>query len=794
MSSSPLSPHLHEILIRYKKNTGTAIEWLAGHQKDGTKSVFDSTVREIKIIADDIAQRGIEMPQGVLYKLRDAIEGRTQISNYFEKLSDNIEQRISTDSHNHFKNTLMDIYEIFYRPSEACRTSVQKLQSEIEAKPQNKFEILAAIYPEENLATGVTDSIKAKSSNDVDSAEVEENSNGDASPDDHFIRDDYMARLMELVIILQELDKLIAVVKQSWKEAALGVIPSVVAACSSDTAYGAASVIISSLHKQNISNPDTFRETYRRYMQDLGIQELTLPDSSTIPSYTHMTMEIGPRLGWEVLLLFKQVWKPDDEVTSSIGSAIQDPRKFCVSAEDGEKWDRKYLEQVLQNMGHHLKYQPFGLPKGLQSYPPYFTPLLNELEVYLKTEDSCILSFQLSFGLHMLLECSKSFSTISDKSGIEGLVRGGQCIMLKVPTSKNGRTEALRLALDIERETELVLEMPEAPCSCHIIGGWNVGQLLHDSYIRLSLFIATRCYDLFYQNPWVSGTHMTSILGNACEVGGMAWHHAHFVGTLLHTYNTLVKLKELDPEQLPVLERLCNIWEKEVFFGQRPSSNFAITYQTWKGARLVFSTSPHRHQPGIISRELNDKSQKPWKLEWADDRSNGGDRRSRSFEPAKIAFSSLLGCNSFLPSYQVLLRLYIPERKRVYTQKDICQAYQGFISDGASGYVSRVQSTVLREFQSNFPATLINYYAIYIASRDILQGVHSASHPRDIREYGHICFCPSENLFSQADWMIKENRKGRSTPFPKQKILSALKRNILAVLKDRPLSDFLWKI
>lgn len=215
---------------------------------------------------------------------------------------------------------------------------------------------------------------------------------------------------------------------------------------------------------------------------------------------------------------------------------------------------------------------------------------------------------------------------------------------------------------------------PNAPCGCLRIGSYGIANLLITSQALLNRFVDTKRFDIFYQNPWVSGQHMFENLVRASDFGAKAWHHAYYVGTTLHVYHTLLALEVINPADFPLMESLCSRFEGMVFLGQRPSRNLLSCYQRWSGGCLSF---PKGHCNGMHTHDHSNGMGKRWRMRWVKDVSQGGDNPNRGFNPMKISLFSLLSTRNFILDDDVLAWVYCskPWQKasgKIYIWLNIC--------------------------------------------------------------------------------------------------------------------------
>lgn len=196
---------------------------------------------------------------------------------------------------------------------------------------------------------------------------------------------------------------------------------------------------------------------------------------------------------------------------------------------------------------------------------------------------------------------------------------------------------------------------PNAPCGCLRIATFGVAELLITSQFVLHQFINTKRFDIFYLNPWVSGLHMVENLHRASDFGAKAWHHAYYVGTTFHIYQTLLALEVIQPTDFPLMEKLCSRFEDTVFLGQRPSRNLLSCYQRWTGGSLSF---PKGHCNGMHTHSDSNGMGKKWKMKYVKDNSQGGNHPNRGFDPIKISLFSLLWSRNFALDDDILAWVY----------------------------------------------------------------------------------------------------------------------------------------
>ena len=150
-------------------------------------------------------------------------------------------------------------------------------------------------------------------------------------------------------------------------------------------------------------------------------------------------------------------------------------------------------------------------------------------------------------------------------------------------TIVQGRLIALRLAQQ-GRQTihDLLSDKTCFPCRCTQTLAFHLQNLEAD----LLHYASYKCWNVFFQSPWVAGNHVLEML-DLCHYYGMRlFGYRHYVGAVLHTYNVLQQLAGF--KEVPLFEGLCDQYEQTFFPGGRPKGNFKACWTRYMGARLKF--------------------------------------------------------------------------------------------------------------------------------------------------------------------------------------------------------------
>lgn len=152
------------------------------------------------------------------------------------------------------------------------------------------------------------------------------------------------------------------------------------------------------------------------------------------------------------------------------------------------------------------------------------------------------------------------------------------------------RISALKLANEaLSTIRQFIDDKSMFPCQCTNTLSYRVAHLRGE----LEAFAKFKCWNTLMQSPLVAGNHVLEILDQCSYYGMHLLHYRHYVGAVLHTYNTLVHLKALD--SVYVLEEICNLFAPVLYStGVRPESGFMASWLRYIGARLKFKTEKRR--------------------------------------------------------------------------------------------------------------------------------------------------------------------------------------------------------
>jgi hypothetical protein len=179
--------------------------------------------------------------------------------------------------------------------------------------------------------------------------------------------------------------------------------------------------------------------------------------------------------------------------------------------------------------------------------------------------------------------------------GMELLSQSYQSYVLSSPdpaTVPVCRLSALRLAHAASGSIERTIADQDCfPCRCTQTIAFHLQNLAAD----LKSFAGQKCWDLYFQSPFVSGSHIVEILDQCQYYGSKLLVYRHYVGALVHSYNVLKQLAAI--EDIPLLEYLRSTFA-DIWFpgGVVPTKNFRAAWTRYIGARLKFKKGHRRNK------------------------------------------------------------------------------------------------------------------------------------------------------------------------------------------------------
>ena len=545
------------------------------------------------------------------------------------------------------------------------------------------------------------------------------------------------------------MDDLLGLTNEVWEQVATRKLPFVVAAFMTNFFMAEHEDIESRLKAIcDSSNPDILRA---RFMQMQG--------THTNESDYEFTNQIEILCStWRLLTRSKEGRR--------IGQASSPRNTTEITVRrgpDSGPMDQECHTTMLENITRYMRSQHQQTGIVLCA-----SPLYADIEHFLTHEDDHVNGLRCSYGLQMLLESYKSWLLSS------------QCTV----APSNCRLYALKFAQEVAASIDEVLKDESMPCRCYQTLAFHLESLQVD----LQAFMQERMFDLYFQSPWVSGSHTLEMLESSFYYGLRLFSYQQQVGSVLHVYNILRNV--IGFQQIPLLERLLDIFDGILFPGGRPDRNFNACCMRYMGGRLRFGGHASDHKSGCHKFEIPKSAAKAT----ADFhlRKEANDSR---FQYRKISLLHHIKEQDYHIDSCTWNRIHQLTEKddqcsRKKTSSTSCHHHHSPqhvpFSGSPHDHISQLQAAVLTEIAGPFPVAKINFFKIYMSCAQIVSLISDKGH-----DQGSRCMCFVEIMVTAAD-RFKENEH-KLQAFGCRELVKSCEEAITTVLKDKSLDDFLWK-
>lgn len=561
-----------------------------------------------------------------------------------------------------------------------------------------------------------------------------------------------------LIIRFQEMEDLLLATKEVWGQAGKGETPLVVAALITNVAFARFEGVEQRLKFLcDGSDPGVLRTKLMQKQDALMGSKV-----SVVGSDCPVTQSIEDlQQPWHLLLHLKRSVRAQKHESEF---CMPKPSNILLRVgPDSAETDAKCLNMILQNIKQHVQAQ--CVPTDIVRVA---TPLYAEIGYFLTHEANDANGLRCTLGLRMLLEAYKSFM----------LTRQGVC----APPSC--RLEALKLAQEALYSVGTVLSHSSMPCRCYQTLAFHLQNLELD----LKAFLQERCFDLYFQSPWVSGSHILEMHETLCYYGLRLFSYRHYVGSIVHAYHVLRVFTAFT--SIPLLEQLRTEFSDVLFPGGRPSRNFKACYVRYMGGRLKFTSDTSDHKSGSHHMAVPAHTAKA--TAGLGPRKEANDTR---FAYCKISLFYHIKekgyhVNKSLWNHTHALAgpcVFEKDHKRhACAHNDLRQETA---SNSCTHQLLDLQKAVLTEFAGPFPIARVNFFQIYLSCVQIISIISDKTHNGEDR--GRNCLCFSDALLQAAD-LYKANEH-KLQPFGCKELVNTCKEAMSAVLEERSMDDFLWK-
>lgn len=529
------------------------------------------------------------------------------------------------------------------------------------------------------------------------------------------------------------------------------------------------------------SAPDVLR---RKFMQ---MQEDMQEDLGTSQDIKHGVNSVNSQQiealhqAWELLMQFKRR-RQEQKCERRICIIPRPSRVVLRKGSDSALMDNECLTVMLQNIEQHV--QASRRPTCIVRLG---TPVYAEIGYFLTHVESDTNGLRCSFGLQLLLETYKSYLLASQC----------QC----EPSSC--RLQALKFAQEAIPYLRAVLDDSSMPCRCcH-----TLATHLENVQLDFKAFLQQNVFDLYFQSPWVSGSHILEMLELLFYYGLRLFSYRHYVGSILHVYNILGECTGF--QSIPLLDQLCDTFSDILFPGGRPKRSFKACCFRYMGGRLRFNPHASGHRSGShqmcipartakatagfgLQKEANDARFEYRKISLL----HHVKERGYHLEPALWKRVDNLA-NPPTPEEQTSSRK--GPKRRSCSHPPHAHAPSTSSTTPPPHQLHTLHTALQTEFTGPFPTARINFFAIYLSCIRIVSLISDRVHQQGQAEgispttapLITNCLCFLDAMLDAAD-RYRDNEY-RMQPFGCGRLVEICGGAIREVLGEVGLEGFLWE-
>ncbi|KIW15509.1 hypothetical protein PV08_05555 [Exophiala spinifera] len=553
---SGLPPDVLDAYVRYKKGSRALVAWLIQYSPTPNRRVKTLPIKELEALAKTAAKSLRSVPDMVHFYFRETISSRKRLSKYFRAQVDEAAVDVDTINHEHFTTSLAQIYsdlcECCGRNDHKVRNQKKNAATALEG-PKNTYIGLDVEHIDE---TEVEPGQNALSSCPECTAVTPTNCDGKNS-EVHFA-DDELGLFLQVNEAIQRIRDISSSAERCWTLAANGHFSFPVAAFVTNVAFSMLRQVGIELleHDEELSLSGLHQMCCKRSGNEIA-------NGENFGGAGHVLLDELQKLEQSVLHFREGHRKL---LIPSCAACVQKPAEYIQPPADGSGTTARpqFVEAIVDNIVH-LVARTAAPPNIIRNSTPVYADVGYLIT---RTDDENAQSWSAILGLSLLTKGYRSY--------IESLSSANEI--------SRCRLAALRLAQQASSQVSRVLNDKTCfPCRCTQTLAYHLQNLEAD----LSSYAKYKCWDIYFQSPWVAGNQMLEIL-DLCHYYGMRlFNYRHYVGAVLHSYNALTQLERL--EKIPILESLCDQFSG-VFFpgGTRPKGSFRACWSRYVGARLKF--------------------------------------------------------------------------------------------------------------------------------------------------------------------------------------------------------------
>ncbi|KAF2816424.1 uncharacterized protein BDZ99DRAFT_515013 [Mytilinidion resinicola] len=229
----------------------------------------------------------------------------------------------------------------------------------------------------------------------------------------------------------------------------------------------------------------------------------------------------------------------------------------------------------------------------------------------------------------------------------------------------------------------------------------------------LNAYTSDNRFDLYYRSPWVAGTHISEILGDAFSNGLPMVIHDGTVCAVLHLYNMFIQLNLVDAKDFQLLELLCSSLDDIASLGKRPHGNFMDHLRTCV-TRGAVTKKPGRGERWLLPGQIP----------------SHGDHAVHSISTQFSSFLHILR-SKYRVTPRASCQLYgegtssrCEKRAQGRWKAEMSDAPDVHLTDSPSRTLEYLHGLVETEFFfGDFPMLRTNWYAVYLMCAKTLKRI-----------------------------------------------------------------------
>ncbi|KAK3625765.1 hypothetical protein LTR22_023419 [Elasticomyces elasticus] len=769
-----LPPDLFKLYIQYKQDTRAVVKWLA-HHRDGTIAHSDKfAIRELFQLAACVLLKEIELPSTIAFHLREAIAARRRISKSFQRrdAGDEIDQ--DTCDHEHFtsrrvllpsindrqltleNSRLTELYEMLCTKPAELDSSKHDQKSRVDSRmgSPNPFVALEPANCDDSaldLAGGESD---GGCCSEHAAHEIVKPTKMEGVLDS--LVDDHLGDTIEICQILQDADDLLQATKTALEQAAHGEVSLLVASLTSSVAMEEFSNIDIRLGLIcDLANPEATRHRIEHAYRCLADG----PSSNEPPVWVQAMLQ-----SWTIL----QDLKLEGPVAAADAASKPDAHSYVLlrKGADSRAIDDNCMNVLLHAIIQHLKSESFIK----NSFHSSCQAVLEIRSFFVGGSSHALRS---SFGLWLLLDsCKTYFFATQDK------IAASSC-----------RLQALQFTQRALPSITAVLEDSTMPCRCPD----TLALRLECVQTEMEAFVHAKCFDLYFQSPWVCGGHILTMVEALFYYGLRLFSYRNYVGSVLHMYNLLRQLSSL--EEIPILEHICQAFEQTFFPGGRPNRHFRACYTRYRGGRLHFDSHSSTHKNGCHSVQVPVHTA----------RATSGMGKRAEMKDCRLDYrrvSVLMEIkhkdyrldtatwDRLLSRHEAHHEQSSNSPKRAGTCSHHRQPSQGSCLPDYGTRLLSLGEAVRADFEGPMPVAKLNLFKIYLACVRITEVISNGTHDEPERN-GKYCLCYLDALLLAADRCTASGRVLR--PLGHRDLATTCKKAIRDEFENAKPEEFMWE-